>query len=143
MRIGRNHRDCLTAHDISLQALQAYWATITTGTSPPKLSTEQVQALTQLSLAVETWQERIRIHRRQPLPSNKPRPARKNYAQERRRAERGQGLAAGPRAPTSTSVEVTQPSTDVEEPRASESEPQKPSREAASPCEHHLEEPEP
>ena len=84
MRFTRLYAEALAAYDISREALQTFWNDIKPNGNGSKLSTDQIRALTELSRAVEQWQERIRIHRRVPLPGTmaprKPKPARPKWS---------------------------------------------------------------
>ena len=96
MRIGKAHRQAYTAHDIAFAALTQFWESLPRGPQGPKLSREDALALCELSRTLEAWQERIRIHRRQPLPGTaKP----KSKSTKDRRGQVRPGPGAGGRAP--------------------------------------------
>ncbi len=68
MKLGKLHRQAYAAYDLAFSTLASYANQLSPQNHPAKLSTAEIEALTQLSLAVEAWQERIRIHRGKPLP---------------------------------------------------------------------------
>lgn len=93
MPIGKAQTVAWQVHDILHHALVDLWSDCHQPNAP-KPSPEDLRTLCLLSAELEHWQDRIRIHRRVPLPGT-ARPKRKGIARAREQVERGRPLKAG------------------------------------------------